>query len=186
MQSGFGNAVSMLSTQPHSKLKNSEAKALPAEIVFKPSPVYTEEARKLRIEGEVLLQVLFQSSGKLRILRVVRGLGHGLDESAIRAAEQIRFKPALEDGEPTDCTAVVHIIPAGMSWTHTCCNPIELYTLEGLVPSGWKFRDLLDRAADRRKYVVGVTANQPDCADDNHQNNGQHHSIFGDVLAVLV
>jgi hypothetical protein len=46
----------------------------------------------------------------LRVLRVVRGLGHGLDDSAVRAAEQIRFKPALKDGQPSDSTAVVHII----------------------------------------------------------------------------
>jgi TonB family protein len=98
IQSGFGNAESMVSGQPHPKVKSSEAKAVPAEIVFK-RPTYTEEAKKLRIEGEVLLEVLFQSSGKLHILRVVRGLGHGLDESAIRATEQ-RFKPALEDGRP--------------------------------------------------------------------------------------
>jgi hypothetical protein len=41
---------------------------------------------------------------------VVRGLGHGLDENAIRAAEQIRFKPASQNGQPTDSTAVLHII----------------------------------------------------------------------------
>src|SRR5204863_9652533 len=83
---------------------------VPAEIVSKPTPVYTEEARKLRIEGEVLLEVVFESSGRLRIVRLVRGLGYGLDEAATRAAEQIRFKPALRDGQPADSTAVLHIV----------------------------------------------------------------------------
>ena len=83
---------------------------LPAEVTFKPLPVYTDEARKLRIEGEVLLEVVFESSGKLQILRVVRGLGHGLDEAAVRATEKIRFKPAQRDGQLTDSTAVLHII----------------------------------------------------------------------------
>jgi TonB family protein len=82
----------------------------PAEIISKPVPAYTPEARAQRIEGEVLLEVVFEASGKLRVLRVVRGLGHGLDDAAVRAAEQIRFKPALKDGQPSDSTAVVHII----------------------------------------------------------------------------
>ena len=82
----------------------------PAEIVSKPTPVYTEEARKQRIEGEVLLEVVFEASGQIRVLKVIRGLGHGLDEAAIRAAEQIRFKPALRDGQPADSTAVLHIV----------------------------------------------------------------------------
>ena len=83
---------------------------MPAEVTFKPNPVYTDEAKQLRIQGEVLLQVVFESSGKIRVLRVIRGLGHGLDEAAVRAAEQIRFKPALRDGQPADSTAVLHIV----------------------------------------------------------------------------
>jgi len=42
--------------------------------------------------------------------RIVRGLGHGLDEAAVRAAQQIRFKPARRDGQPVDFPAVVHIV----------------------------------------------------------------------------
>jgi TonB family protein len=57
-----------------------------------------------------LLEVVLGASGQLRVLRVVRGLGHGLDENAIRAAEQIRFKPASQNGQATDSTAVLHII----------------------------------------------------------------------------
>jgi TonB family protein len=83
---------------------------VPAEIISKPVPNYTPEARAQRIEGEVLLEVVFEASGTLRVIRVVRGLGHGLDEAATRAAQQIRFKPALRDGQPSDSTAVVHII----------------------------------------------------------------------------
>jgi TonB family protein len=82
----------------------------PVEIVLKPRPDYTDEARKMRVEGEVLLRVLFASSGEVRVLEVVRGLGHGLNENAIRAAEQIRFKPAQRAGNPVDSTAIVHIL----------------------------------------------------------------------------
>jgi len=80
------------------------------EIIFKPKPDYTEEARKLRVEGEVLVNVLFKASGEISVLDVVHGLGHGLDEEAVRAAQQIRFKPALRAGQAVDWTATVHII----------------------------------------------------------------------------
>jgi len=108
---GFGDAGLSVASQSRSKPVAAAApRVVPAEIISKPNPVYTDEARQLRIEGEVLLEVSFDSSGTLRVLRVVRGLGHGLDESAVRAAEQIRFKPALRDGQPADSTAVLHII----------------------------------------------------------------------------
>ena len=81
----------------------------PVEITFKPNPVYTEEARSLRLEGEVLLEVNFSANGTLHVNRVVRGLGHGLDEAAVAAANKIRFKPALRAGQPVDSTAVVHV-----------------------------------------------------------------------------
>jgi TonB family protein len=81
-----------------------------AEILSKPTPAYTDEARRMRVEGEVLLEVVLEASGRVHVLRIVRGLGHGLDESAVRAAEQITFKPALRDGQPSDSTAVLHII----------------------------------------------------------------------------
>jgi TonB family protein len=81
----------------------------PVEIVFKPTPEYTEEARSARIEGTVSLELEFTAAGDVRVLRVVRGLGHGLDEAAQRAALRIRFKPAQSDGRPVDSRATVHI-----------------------------------------------------------------------------
>jgi TonB family protein len=109
-QSGFGDTEAPSKAQVKTKAAEPVAKLVPAEIVSKPTPVYTDEARKLHIEGEVLLEVVFESSGRLRIVRVVRGLGYGLDEAATRAAEQIRFRPALRDGQPADSTAVLHIV----------------------------------------------------------------------------
>jgi TonB family protein len=81
----------------------------PVEIVFKPTPEYTDEARGARIEGTVSLELEFAAAGDVRVLRVVRGLGHGLDEAAERAALRIRFKPAQSDGRPVDSRATVHI-----------------------------------------------------------------------------
>jgi TonB family protein len=82
----------------------------PVEILFKPKPDYTEEGRKLKVDGEVRLQVLFSSNGKVQVIKVLQGLGYGLDEEAVKAAEKIRFRPALHEGQPIDSTAVVHII----------------------------------------------------------------------------
>jgi len=80
------------------------------EITYKPNPVYTDEARNLRLEGEVLLEVMFEANGQLHVNRVVRGMGHGLDEAAIAAANKMRFKPALRNGQAVDSTAIVHVV----------------------------------------------------------------------------
>src|SRR5581483_11511028 len=110
-QAGFGDSdVPAPPTVQSRPAAQETARVVPAEILSKPVPTYTEEARAKKIEGEVLLEVVFEASGKLKVVRVVRGLGHGLDDAAVRAAEQIRFKPALKDGQPSDSTAVVHII----------------------------------------------------------------------------
>ncbi len=107
--SGFGDADVVPTPQPKAKLADPVVKTLPAEITYKPRPVYTDEGRKLKIEGEVLIDVVFSAEGQIRIVKVMHGLGHGLDESAVRAAEKIQFKPALKDGHPTDSEAVLHI-----------------------------------------------------------------------------
>jgi len=108
-QAGFGDDVPAPPTV-QSRPAAAAARIIPAEILSKPVPIYTDEARAKKIEGEVLLEVNFEATGKIHVLRVVRGLGHGLDDAAVRAAEQIRFKPALKDGQPSDSTAVLHII----------------------------------------------------------------------------
>jgi len=83
---------------------------VPLEILSKPKPDYTDEGRKLKIDGEVRLEVLFTSNGQIHVIKVLQGLGYGLDEQAVKAAEQIKFKPALHEGRPVDSTAVVHIV----------------------------------------------------------------------------
>jgi len=80
------------------------------EILSKPKPVYTEEARSLRIEGDVVLDVTFTAAGVLRVLGVAAGLGHGLDEAAIDAAKKIRFNPAKRDGGAVDHTAKLRVV----------------------------------------------------------------------------
>jgi len=108
--SAFGDAAAKPDPSIRPKTTENAPSSLPAQILSKPTPAYTDEARQMKVEGEVLLEVVLEASGKVRVLRVVRGLGHGLDESAVRAAQQISFRPALRDGQPADSTAVLHII----------------------------------------------------------------------------
>jgi TonB family protein len=110
VQTGAFGSQQLAPASPTRHLADAGPPTNPVEITFKPNPVYTEEARHLRLEGDVLLEVTFSSSGQLHVNRVVRGLGHGLDEAAVRAADQMRFKPALRNGVPVDSTAVVHVV----------------------------------------------------------------------------
>jgi TonB family protein len=106
---GFGSEQVVHSSGPKISQSDSGPASSPVEITSKPNPVYTDEARKMRLEGEVLLEVNFSANGSLHVNRVVRGLGHGLDEAAVAAANKIRFKPALRTGQPIDSTAIVHV-----------------------------------------------------------------------------
>jgi TonB family protein len=72
------------------------------EIVSKPPVQYTDEARQLRIQGDVVLRVTFTAAGQVVVQDVLRRLGYGLDEEARRVAEQIRFRPATRNGRPVD------------------------------------------------------------------------------------
>lgn len=93
----------------NSQVKTSAATTRPVEILYKAVPAYSREARDLKLEGDVLLNVRFGLNGTIQVIGVKKGLGHGLDEAAISAAEAIRFKPALRDGQPVDFDAIVHI-----------------------------------------------------------------------------
>jgi TonB family protein len=110
--SGFGSGVAPAegSGQGRRQLASGVPATTPVSIQSKPTPAYTAEARQLRIEGEVLLNVVFTADGQVRVLNVARGLGHGLDESAQRAAQGVRFSPAKRDGQPVDSTAILHIV----------------------------------------------------------------------------
>jgi TonB family protein len=107
---GFVNQNDQVIEAPKKKADDGPS-VEPVVILAKPKPVYSAEALKMNIEGEVLLDVIFPASGgEVHVNRVVKGLGHGLDEAAVRAAEQIKYKPALSNGHPVDFPAVVHIV----------------------------------------------------------------------------
>ena len=107
--SGFGSQEIAQNTGHVQRMDTGPA-TTSVEITYKPNPAYTDEARNLKLEGEVLLEVQFAANGQLHVNRVVRGLGHGLDETAIAAANKMRFKPAMRNGQAMDSTAVVHVV----------------------------------------------------------------------------
>jgi TonB family protein len=95
--------------RPAATITTPVAEFEPVQILSKPRPQYTEQARRLTIEGEVLVKVLFGADKRVRVLNVVRGLGHGLDENAAVAAAQIQFEPARRNGVPVEQAAVVRV-----------------------------------------------------------------------------
>ena len=68
------------------------------QILGRPTPGYTEEARRAQVEGAVKLSIVLDADGTVSAISVVRGLGYGLDEKATEAARQLRFAPAQKDG----------------------------------------------------------------------------------------
>lgn len=108
-QAGFSNQAAAPAA-PRVRQTAQESNDKPVEILYKPKPAYTAEAKQKRIEGEVLLQVVFSASGQVEVGRIVKGLGYGLDGSAEAAARAIRFRPAQRGGQPVDSSAIVHIV----------------------------------------------------------------------------
>ncbi len=107
---GFVNQATVPAASARQTRADSMPGKTPVEITYKPNPVYSDEARALKLEGEVLLEVLFQANGQIHVIRVVRGLGHGLDEAAMAAATKMRFKAATDHGQVVDSTAIVHVL----------------------------------------------------------------------------
>jgi TonB family protein len=77
-------------------------------VTFKPDPAYTPEAKAMHLEGNVSVRIRVSAEGVVQVLGVVHGLGHGLDESAVQAAQATRFRPAVDsEGHPVDWEGVV-------------------------------------------------------------------------------
>jgi TonB family protein len=106
-KSGFGDQT-VVAEAPKKKAA-ADSGTSQVDILSKPRPEYTAEGRALKLEGDVVIDVVFLANGSLQVSNVVSGLGHGLDEAAVRAAQQIKFKPAKRDGEAVDFPARVRI-----------------------------------------------------------------------------
>ena len=74
--------------------------SLKPTITFREKARYTEQARQNRVQGSVLVTAIFTADGRVTAIRVTRGLPDGLNEEAIKAAQKIRFTPAMKNGQP--------------------------------------------------------------------------------------
>jgi len=72
----------------------------PPERVYSPQPAYTEIARKARIQGVVIVQAIIDKQGNVTNVKVLKGLPMGLEEAAVEAMKQWKFKPATLNGRP--------------------------------------------------------------------------------------
>jgi protein TonB len=78
-------------------------------LVSKVEPAYTEEARKAKYSGTVLLSIVIGADGLPRNVHVIRPLGHGLDEKAIEAVMKWRFRPGMKGGQAVATQAQVEV-----------------------------------------------------------------------------
>jgi periplasmic protein TonB len=82
----------------------------PPIVIVQPLPLYTEDARKARVEGIVVISAVVRKDGTVDSFRVLRGLGYGLDESAINTiATKWRFRPGTFNGQPVDVQANIEV-----------------------------------------------------------------------------
>jgi TonB family protein len=78
-------------------------------LLYKVEPEYSEEARKAKYQGTVLLYIEVDPSGKATNIKVARSLGLGLDEKAIDAVRKWKFKPGYKDGKPVTVAATIEV-----------------------------------------------------------------------------
>jgi TonB family protein len=81
----------------------------PPSVIFKVEPEYSEEARKAKFQGTVVLFVVVDEHGNPRDLKVIRPLGLGLDQKAIEAVEKWKFSPGKKDGKAVPVQATIEV-----------------------------------------------------------------------------
>lgn len=101
---GTGNTSSLeIEIVPAEEVYNiKDTGVIPPRILSKKTPSYTKEAIKEKIEGVIILSVIFATDSSVKEIKIIQGLGYGLDEEAIKAASQIKFIPATKDGKPVN------------------------------------------------------------------------------------
>jgi protein TonB len=78
-------------------------------VLYKVDPEYSEEARKAKYSGTVVLQLVVDATGRAQNIRVVRSLGLGLDEKAIEAVNKWKFRPGYRNGQPVAVMATIEV-----------------------------------------------------------------------------
>ena len=78
-------------------------------VIYKVDPEYSEEARKAKYSGAVMLSIVVDAEGRAKDIHVVKSLGMGLDEKAMEAVEKWKFKPGMKGGEPVNVRAQIEV-----------------------------------------------------------------------------
>jgi TonB family protein len=78
-------------------------------LIYKVEPEYSEEARKAKYQGVVVLYVEVEPNGRAQNMRVIQSLGLGLDEKAMEAVKKWRFRPGNKNGKPVTVVATVEV-----------------------------------------------------------------------------
>jgi len=87
------------------------------EVLYQSLPAYTDEARAARVEGNVLIQAIVRKDGTVDSFKILRGLGYGLDQSAITTiSTKWRFRPGTFNGEPVDVQANIEVSFRLLPW----------------------------------------------------------------------
>jgi periplasmic protein TonB len=81
----------------------------PPSVIYSVDPEFSEEARKAKFSGNVLVDLIVDEQGLPSHVRVARGVGMGLDEKAVEAVRQYKFKPATKDGKPVKVELTVEV-----------------------------------------------------------------------------
>jgi protein TonB len=95
--------VKTLSRTTHAPADCDEPPAKPT-LVSRPTPAYTDDARAAGISGKVRVEITVDEQGRVVAVRVLQGLGYGLDEAAVAAARGMIFEPAVRCGRPAPAT----------------------------------------------------------------------------------
>ena len=78
-------------------------------LTYSVDPEFSEEARKAKFSGNVQVALVVDESGRPKNIRVERGVGMGLDEKAVEAVRQYKFKPAMKDGKPVPVELYIEV-----------------------------------------------------------------------------
>jgi protein TonB len=97
-------AVKTLSRASRAPVDDCDEPPAKPKLVSRPTPAYTDDAREAGISGKVRVEITVDEQGRVVSVRVLQGLGHGLDEAAVAAARGMTFEPAVRCGKPASAT----------------------------------------------------------------------------------
>jgi len=98
-----------LAREPDQQAVRVGSGVTPPKLISKHEPDYTPEARALKVEGQVTLRVMVDVDGSARDIKLIKGLGYGLDEAAVSALSQWQFQPGTRGGVPVAVVATIEV-----------------------------------------------------------------------------